>query len=793
MKRILAVSVIGVLCPGMAGAQTAGAVSSAQPQAVFSRYCAGCHNDKLKSGGMTLTKLDAVHPGQTPELAEKVIRKLSLGMMPPPGAPRPDTATLKSVADALAEAVDRTAAAHPDPGRPPLHRLNRTEYTNAIRDLLSINVDATSLLPADAMSHGFDNMADVLTTSPALMDAYIRAASKISRLAVGDPEVNSTVVKYSLPKELSQTRHVDGAPLGTRGGISRVHHFPADGEYVFKLSFYHSLDGPLFGKILGKGQQIEVSLDGARVSLFDIDPKMTKWDEMQTPPTRIQAGPHRVTAAFLEKFEGPMEDAVMPMEEALVDLNEADVAGLTPLVHLNDLSIAGPVNVTGMAATPSRRKIFTCRPAVSRDEAPCARKILSTLMRQAYRRPVTDVDLEDVMSLYQSGRNAGDFEAGIRLALQAILASPEFIFRFEHPPSDAVPGAPYRLTDLELASRLSFFLWSSLPDEELIALAGQGKLKVPAILEKQVRRMLADPRSETLATNFARQWLHLQNLMDLQPDAYQFPNYSKNLSESMLRETELFFQSVIREDRSIVDLLTADYTYVDELLARHYGLPDVSGSGFRRVQLSDPNRRGLLGQASILTLTSVSNRTSPVGRGKYVMEVLLGTPPPPPPPNVPALKDNTASGDAQMLSVRQQMEQHRAMEPCATCHKLMDPIGFALENFDAVGAWRARDGAVRVDASGQMFDGAKLTGPVSLREAIMKRSDAFVTSFTESLLAYGIGRVLEVHDMPAVRSIATGAATNGNRFSAFILGVVRSTPFQMSVVEAKTSTGEAAH
>ncbi len=739
---------------------------------------------------MTLTKLDLAHPEQNTELAEKVIRKLSLGMMPPPGSPRAGAEALKTIAASLKTGVDRAASLHPNPGRPPLHRLNRTEYAYAIRDLLQMNVDATALLPPDAMSHGFDNMADVLTTSPALMDAYIRAASKISRMAVGDPEVNSTVVKFSLPKEWSQASHVEGAPLGTRGGISVVHSFPADGDYVFKLSFYHSLDGPLFGKILGKGQQIEVSIDGARVKLFDIDPKMTKWDEMQTPAVKVTAGPHRVTAAFIQKFEGPIEDAVMAPEEDLVDLNEADVAGLTPLPHLNDLSIAGPTSVTGVGDTPSRRKIFICRPAASAEEIPCAKKILSTLMRQAYRRPIADSDREDVMSLYQRGRNGQDFDGGIRLALQAILASPQFVFRFEHPPASAVPGTPFQIADLELASRLSFFLWSSLPDQELIGLASQGRLKTPAVLEKQVRRMLADRRAEAMATNFARQWLHLQNLRDLQPDAYQYPNYTKNLSESMVRETELFFQSIMREDRNVLELLTADYTYVDELLARHYGIPDVSGTVFRRVQIPDPNRRGLLGHASILTLTSVSNRTSPVGRGKYVLEVLLGTPPPPPPPDVPALKDNTASGDARVLSVRQQMELHRANEPCATCHKLMDPIGFSLENFDAIGQWRARDGGVRVDASGKLFDGTTLTGPVSLREAIMNRSDAFITSFTESLLAYGLGRLIDRNDMPTVRSIAATAGANGNRFSAFILGVVRSSPFQMSVTEASAPAND---
>jgi Protein of unknown function (DUF1592)/Protein of unknown function (DUF1588)/Protein of unknown function (DUF1587)/Protein of unknown function (DUF1595)/Protein of unknown function (DUF1585) len=767
-----------LLCSAASGAE----MPESQRQPLVERYCAGCHNDRTRSGGFSWKTVDWTHPERTAETSEKVIRKLQAGMMPPAGMPRPSAEETSAFIAGLSGAVDRAAVASPYAGRPPLHRLNRTEYANAIRDLLAVNIDVTALLPPDVTSRGFDNMADVLTTSPALMDAYLRAAGKVSRLALGDPEITTAVASYSLPKELSQSSHVEGAPLGTRGGLSIVHNFPADAEYVFKADFYHVLDGPLFGKILGKGYQLEVSVDGARVTLFDIDPKMTKWDELRTPPTKIPAGPHRVTAAFLDRFEGPVEDAVMQVEETLVDLNEADIAGLTSQPHLNNLFILGPLHPTGVGDTPSRRKVLVCRPAPSKDEIPCARKILGALARHAYRRPVGDPDLERLMNLYQQGRNSADFEAGIRLALQAILASPEFVFRFERPAGTAA-GANYRIADLELASRLAFFLWSSMPDEELLSAAAKGNLRTPAVLEKQVRRMLADPRAAALSTNFASQWLHLQNLKAVQPDAYQFPNYSRNISQSMLRETQLLFGNLVQHDESMLDLLTSDYTFVDEPLARYYGIPNVAGPEFRRVPIADPNRRGLLGQASILTLTSVSSRTSPVGRGKYVMELLLGTPPPPPPPDVPPLKESKASGDAQALTLRQQMERHRNAEPCASCHKLMDPIGFALENFDAVGAWRARDGNLRIDASGRMFDGAELSGPASLRQAILNHSDMFLTAFAENLLAYGLGRVLDYRDMPSVRSVTRRAADNQQRFSSFVLGVVESLPFQMNAVD----------
>jgi Protein of unknown function (DUF1592)/Protein of unknown function (DUF1588)/Protein of unknown function (DUF1587)/Protein of unknown function (DUF1595)/Protein of unknown function (DUF1585) len=763
----------------------ANAPAAAQGHALVDRYCSVCHNDKLRSGGMTLTELDVTHPDRNPELAEKIISKLQAGMMPPAGMPRPDAATLENFLVSFEGEIDRQAALHPYAGRPALHRLNRSEYANAVHDLLAEDVNVTGMLPPDDMSHGFDNMADVLTVSPALMESYLRAASKISREAVGDPRMAPYVETYHIPRVISQTGHIDGTPFGTRGGLAVTHNFPVDGEYIFKMNFYHSLDGPLFGKSQGKGQQVEVSVDGERVALLDVDPNLILTDELRTPATPIQAGPHRIAAAFLQKAEGPVEDAISAAELSLVDLNVAALPGMTALPHLKDVSVSGPFHVTGVGDTPSRRLIFACRPADPGEEIACAQKILSALARRAWRRPVSDGDLEGLLNFYQSGRNKGDFDSGIQTALQAVLASPEFVFRFEHAPASAAAGTNYRISDVELASRLSFFLWSGPPDEQLLTLAIQKELHNPMVLEKQVRRMLADPRSSAITANFASEWLHLQNLKDSQPDAYLFPRFNRNLANSMRRETEMLFDSIIHEDRDVLDLLTSDYTFVDELLARHYGIPNVLGSRFRRVPVTDPNRRGLLGQASILTLTSISNRTSPVARGKYVMEVLLGTPPPAPPPNVPALKDTGDS--AKVMSVRERMEQHRKNEPCKSCHQTMDPIGFALENFDAIGAWRIHDSGFPVDASGRLYDGTKLDGPVSLRQAILNHSAAFLTTFTENLLAYGLGRVVDYRDMPVVRSIVAEAGRSGNRFSSFILGVVKSTPFQMRLAEESQS------
>jgi hypothetical protein len=784
LLKAFAFNAVAILWVGTASAQPA---APAPSRALVNQYCAYCHNDKLKSGGMSLTKLEVSHPEQNGELAEKAIRKMRAGLMPPPGMPRPAGPALKLFATSLETAIDQAAALRPNPGRPALHRLNRTEYANSIRDLLGVTVDVSPLLPADDMSHGFDNMADVLSLSPALMEGYIRAAGKISREAVGDPQALPLTHTYSIPRVLSQMRHVDGTPIGTRGGMAVVHDFPADGEYTFKLGFYYSPTGPLFGVNQGKGQQIEIAVNGERVSLLEINPAMTlATDGIKSPPVRLRAGPQRISASFPVKFDGPIEDEYRMVEQSLVDVSVGALPGMTTLPHLHELSITGPLKPAGVSDTPSRRKIFTCRPLEGDDEIRCAKQIAAALVRQAYRRPVNENDIEGLLGFYQSGKNQGNFETGIRTVIQAMIASPEFVFRFERVPANVAPGRNYRISDLELASRLSYFLWSTAPDGELIDLASQGKLKEPLVLEKQVKRMLADPRAAALSTVFAGQWLHLQNLKTANPDLFEYPNFDKTLADSMRRETELLFANVMREDRSVLELLTADYTFVDERLAKHYGIPNILGNRFRRVAVTDPNRFGLLGHGSILTLTSTALRTSPVQRGKYVMEVLLGAPPPPPPPNVPALPENADSRTghvAKPLSVRERVEQHRANAACAGCHKMMDPIGFALENFDAVGVWRTSDSGFRIDPSGEMFDGAKLSGPASLRQALLNHSDVFISNLTENLLAYGLGRVLEYYDMPAVRGVDREAARNHNRFSSFILGIVKSAPFQFRRVE----------
>ncbi|HZN09397.1 MAG TPA: DUF1592 domain-containing protein [Pyrinomonadaceae bacterium] len=759
---------------------------AAPPERKFlNRYCTGCHNDDIKAGDMTLSQFDLTRIDQNPKLAEKIIYKLRGGLMPPPGVPRPDAATAAAFASALEKVIDEAAAARPNPGRPYLHRLNRTEYANSIRDLLGVQVDVATLLPPDNMSHGFDNMSDVLTISPALMDAYIRAAGKISRQAVGDPGAPAITSSYYNSRVVSQDRHVEGTPFGTRGGIGVMHHFPADGEYVFRLRFYHHPVGPLFGINQGKGQQIEVAVNLQRVALLDIDPLMTP-EGIVTPPIKIKAGPQRISASFINKFDGPIEDEFRLVEQTLVDLTIGAVPGTTTLPHLRELSITGPTNISGISDTPSRRKIFTCRPARGANETLCAKTIISTLARKAYRRPVTNTDIEELLAFYKTGRSEGSFDAGIRTAIQAILSSPEFVFRFERTPANVAAGTNYRITDLELASRLSYFLWSSAPDDRLITLASQGRLKNAAVLEREVRRMLADRRSQTLATNFAAQWLTLQNLRDANPDLLLYPSFDKALARSMRRETELLFESIMREDRNLLDLLSADYTFVDGRLARHYSIPNVIGNRFRRVAVTDENRKGLLGHAGVLMLTSLANRTSPVKRGKYVMEVLLGAPPPPPPPSVPDLPENSEgrTGHVAMpLSVRERMEQHRKDPNCAGCHRLMDPIGLALENFDAVGMWRTKDSGFLIDPTGKLLDGTALDGPASLRQALLRREDQIVRAFTEKLLAYALGRVVDFRDMPVVRSIAREASTNNHRFSSFILGIVRSAPFQMRRAE----------
>ena len=605
---LLAFVAAALVAPTTTAAQTPG-----PDRALLDRYCVTCHSDSLRTGGLSLEGVDPANPAHDVEIFEKVILKLRSGMMPPEGRPRPPAGTSATFVSELEAGIDRVAAAHPNPGRPILHRLNRTEYANAVRDLLDLEVDSSSLLPPDDMSQGFDNMSDVLTISPTLLESYLVAAGKITRLAVGDPDAAPVVETYVVPPAFSQMRHVPGAPFGTRGGLAVRHTFPADGDYVFRLSFYFASIGALFGDNMpAEGEQIEIAVNGARVALLDIDRKMRTTDVLRTPPIPVKAGPQMIAAAFVQRAAGPVQDFVMPFEQALADLSTGHFPGLTGLPHLRNLGIDGPHDVTGVSDTPSRQRIFVCRPAERDSARACAREILGGLARRAYRRPVGDDDLALLESFYDAGHaQGGTFDAGIRLGLQSILADPEFLFRFERTPPSVAAGTNHSISDLELASRLSFFLWSSIPDDVLLDVAIEGRLSEPAELARQVHRMLADPRSETLATNFASHWLHLQNLDDVQPDVYLFPDWDLNVIQSMRRETELLFDGIVRNDRAVTELLTADYTFVDERLATHYGIPDVVGNRFRRVPVAD-DRRGLLGHGSILTLTSLANRTSPV-------------------------------------------------------------------------------------------------------------------------------------------------------------------------------------
>ena len=783
------------------------------PQAVMKQYCITCHNAKLKTGGLALDKLDLNRVAPDAETWEKVSRKLRAGMMPPAGALRPDRATLDKLAGTVEDALDRAAADHPNPGRAPLHRMNRGEYANAIRDLLGIDVDAATLLPADDSSNGFDNIADVLGVSPALLERYVSAAAKISRLAVGDPETAPLDVTYTVRGDLSQTFTLDGLPLGTRGGTVVHHNFPLDGEYNIKLSLTKLSFGQVFGEG-AEGQELEVTLNGERVKLYKLDevpmffmrgtpasfpPPAPLADPSEervkmTPNIRLEfklkvkAGPQTLGVAFLQNSYYAIEDLVHRPGASTFDSNIGMQYGYDTVPHLARVDITGPYNATGSGDTPSRRRIFVCHPRAASDEIPCARKILSNLVRRAFRRAPTDGDLESLLSFYQQQRNinqdkpGGTFEAGIEFALRRILADPEFVFRFEPPPANATPGVPYRITDTELASRLSFFLWSSIPDEELLNLATQNKLHDPAVLDRETRRMLADDRATALAENFAGQWLYLRDLKSSNPDGREYPDFDDNLRQAFQRETELLFDSILHEDRSVLDLLDADYTFVNERLAKHYGISGVYGPDFRRVLVPIDARRGLLGQGSMLLVTSNANRTSPVQRGKWILQNLLGSPPPLPPPNVPPLKENT--GDASATSVRDRMEQHRANPVCAACHKIMDPIGLALENFDGVGAWRDKDSGFKIDASGQLVDGTKVNGPASLRKALLDRPEAFVGTLTEKLLMYGIGRETHDYDMPVVRAVMHEAAPDRYRFSGLVLGIVKSAPFQMKMKEA---------
>ncbi|MBZ5577400.1 MAG: DUF1592 domain-containing protein [Acidobacteriia bacterium] len=753
----------------------------ASQRAVLDKYCVVCHNTKLKTGGLMLDQLDLTHLAEHAEIGEKVIRKLRAGMMPPSGMPRPDRAVLDALVSSLENELDRNAVTYlPAPG---LHRLNRTEYTNAIRDVLGLQADATKFLPADDSTHGFDNIAGALTLSPALMEAYLSAAGKISRLAMGDVSTPTQAV-FEVPADTAQNYHIEGLPFGTRGGILIKYQFPADGEYTFKVKGVTGYFQAVLGGV--KGEQLEVTVDGERVRLFDWDKEIanTTGNGKSTQRIAVRAGLHTLGVTFLATNDVPGSELNRPFQRTMN--TPGSIPGFLFYPHVGQVWIEGPYNPAGAPETASRKKIFVCHPASAREEAPCARTIAASLVKHAFRRPATSQDTARLMEFYQEGRlDGGTFDDGVEALVQRVLADPEFVARLEPEPLGLAAGKSYRISDLALASRLSFFLWSSVPDDQLLNLAAQGKLKDPAVLESQVRRMLADPRSQSLVANFTGQWLNVRGLGASEPVVNLFPDFDDNLRAAYQREIELFFGSIAHEDRSILDLLNANYTFVNERLAKEYGIPNIYGPQFRRVELTPDldMRRGLLGKGALMTLTSAAARTSPVTRGKWFQQTFLGVSPPDPPPNVPKPKEPPVdpTGNTKIPTMRQTLEAHRANPVCASCHKIFEPMGLALENFDAVGTWRTFDGDSRIDASGVLVDGTKIDGVASLRDWLVHRSDQFERVVTEKLLTYALGRGVEYQDMPLVRSIVRDSAVGNYRFSSILLGIVKSPAFQMNM------------
>ena len=752
---------------------------------VLNRYCVSCHNGRLLTGNLALDDIDVEHVGADAEVWEKVLQKLRTQAMPPPRRPRPDAETYGAFAAWLETALDRSAAAEPNPGRPTIHRLNRLEYTNAIRDLLDLEIDSRTMLPADDLAYGFDNNADILTVAPGLLERYMSAARKISRLAVGDPSIEADAVRYPLSSLLVQDdRMNEDLPFGSRGGAAVRHYFPLDGEYLVRLDLRGNRGRQ-------EPQEIDVRVDGVRRALL----RVGRWPEGTEPgPARVadpaeplmvrfpaRAGSHVVSVSFTKRTA--VTEGMAPSRLPIWTFSTG--RGYVEPMALESVQIEGPFSPDtlgrgpdGEGEAPSRRRIFRCRPATATEEEACADEILGTLARRAFRRPVTELDIEVLRDFYAEGRSEGSFDAGIQRALESILVDPEFLFRIERDPAGVQPATAYRLSDVELASRLSFFLWSSIPDDELLDVAAAGRLADPAVLERQVRRMLADERASVLVSSFAAQWLHLRRMRTVTPDVNAFPGFDDNLRDALVRETELFVESQVRDDRSVVDLLSADYTFVNERLARHYGIPNVYGSRFRRVDLPGDARRGLLGHGSVLTVTSLATRTSPVVRGKWVLENILGTPPPPPPPDVPDLPER--ADDGTVTSLRARLEAHRANPVCSNCHARMDPLGFALENFDAVGKWRATGVAgTPIDPSGTLPDGTAFEGFPDLRDILLERREEFVNTVTEKLLTYALGRGVQFYDRPAIRAIVREAAAGDYRWSSLILGIARSLPFQM--------------
>ena len=784
---------------------------AADNRAVVSQYCLDCHNDLERTGNLSLESQDFMAVAAHADVWEKVVRKLRAGMMPPQDGGQPLEPERRAVLVSWLEGeLDRAATDLPNPGRTvPFHRLNRSEYRNAVRDLLALDVDIAELLPADEASYGFDNIAGVLKLSPSLLERYIEAADKVSRLAVGTPSPFAAIDYFRVPDDRSQERRLPNLPFGTRGGIAIEHTFPRDGDYVISTELQRTLNEGM--PVYPEAQDLEVSVDGERVGLFTLPaatlvplapanddddfsseippPRRTTPDEQRARNRAdedwevrvpIKAGPHRVVVTFLAKAAALQETARMPFERPYpLGLNIPEGRSGS---YLRSVEISGPYDTTGPGDTASRARLFTCRPTdegtATGNAEQCAAEILAGVARRAYRRPIEDADVESLLAFYRLGSEEGGFDFGIQLALKRLLVNPEFLFRFEHDPAGVAPDETYRVRGIELASRLSFFVWSSIPDDELLAAAERGALEDPDELERQVERMLADPKADAFVDNFAGQWLFLRNLNAVVPVQTVFPDFDDTLREGLRRETELFFASIVRENRSVLDLLRADYTYLNERVARHYGIPNIKGSHFRRVTLpADSGRRGLLGHGSILAATSLPNRTSPVVRGKWILENLLGTPPPPPPANVPPLGETDGSGTP--LSMRERLAAHRSNPTCASCHTIMDPLGFALENFDAVGAWRTLDDSgAPIDASGVLPDGTSFASLEAFRESLLS-SDLFVQTLTEKLLTYALGRGVEPYDMPAVRGIVRDAADDDYRFSSFILGVVESTPFTM--------------
>ena len=783
--------------------QGANAAERAAGGEVIDRYCVTCHNERLRTGGLALDHVDFGNLGANAEIWEKIVRKLRTGAMPPMGVPRPPQASVDSFVARLETVLDREATANLNVGHSAVRRLNRREYANAIRDIVALEIDGDALLPADDSGYGFDNISDLLSVSPALLDSYLTAARKVSRLAVGDATLTAgseihilTDVTNDVGERVEDVRMSEDLPFGTSGGGAVRHYFPLDGEYVVKVRLQRTFFGYIRG--LRDAHQLDLRLDGARLQLFDIpaapqggrgtrqagfatgggDPEWEKYvregaDAHLEKRIAVRAGVHTIGVSFGEVDVEPAE----VLKPRITGWGFAILESTTN-PQVNSVTVSGPFDAVGPGDTPSRRRIFVCRPVRVGDEEACARKILANLARRAYRRPASDSELQVLVDFYRKGRRDGSFDTGVEWALERLFISPAFLFRLEGN-SVGEARAAFRVSDLELASRLSFFLWSSVPDEVLMDVAMQGRLKDPVVLEQQVRRMLADPRASTLVTNFADQWLQLRRIQAVLPDGYGFPQWDELLRRAFQEETHHFIESAIREDRSVVDLLRANYTFLNERLAKHYGIPGVYGSQFRRVALpANSARAGLLGQGSILTLTSYQTRTAPTIRGKWVLENLLGSPPPPPPPNVPVLKES--DDDGKPKSMRAAMEQHRQNPACASCHARMDPIGFALENFDAIGRWRtkAEDGSL-IDPSGKLPDGTSFAGMAELRDALLRRPEQFVTTVTEKLLTYALGRGVEYYDQPAIRTIVRDASRHEYRWSTIILGVVNSAPFQM--------------